>query len=43
MTEIEALMKIVDAINNLTASIGSVSLVLWLMFIFKNMSGHHRD
>ena len=39
MNEAEALLKIADAINNLAGAVAALATPLWLMLLFKNMSG----
>lgn len=38
MTEIEALLKIASAVNNLAAAFAGIGTVAWLALLFKSMS-----
>ena len=40
MNEIEALIEIANAIKVLAGAVGSLSTVLWLMLLFKDMNGN---
>jgi len=39
MSEIEALELIADHLSEIRASLVSISFVLWMMLLFKNMGG----
>ena len=43
MTEAESLMEIAVAIKALAAAVGALAPPLWLMLIFKNMSGDNKS
>lgn len=42
MTNADALLEIATAIKALAAAIGGLALPLWLMLLFKNMSGDNK-
>lgn len=43
MTEAESLMEIATAVKALAAAVGALAPPLWLMLIFKNMSGDNKS
>ena len=43
MTEAESLMEIATAIKALAAAVGALAPPLWLLLLFKDMSGNNKS
>ena len=43
MTEAAALLEIAEAIKALAAATGGLALPIWLMLLFKNMTGDNKS